>query len=72
MSRRTHYSPCIRRDLVRVLYHEARSRQTPMTRLVNKMLTVALQGTTGWQIAHNISVVQEQPQKYPDQHAQAA
>jgi hypothetical protein len=45
---------------VRVLYHEARSRQKPMTRLVNELLTAALQGTTGWQIAQNTSVVQEQ------------
>jgi hypothetical protein len=44
---------------VRVLYHEAQSRRKPMTQLVNELLTDALQGTTGWQIAQNTCVVQE-------------
>jgi hypothetical protein len=72
MSRRTHYSPCINRELVRVLYYEARRRRMPMTRLVNELLTDALVGTAGWQIAHNISVVQAEPDPSADQRAQAA
>ncbi len=72
MSRRTHYSPCISRNVVCALYHEAKSRQKPMTQLVNELLTDALQGTTGWHIAHNISVVQAQTDPNADQRAQAA
>lgn len=61
MPRRTHYSPCINRELVRALYHEARHRRLPMTRLVDELLSRALAGTNGWQIAHSNSVVQEHP-----------
>ena len=59
MARQTHYVPCISRELVRALYHEARHRRKPMTRLVDELLSDALSGTIGWQIAHNESVVQE-------------
>ena len=61
MPRPTYYSPCINRELVRALYHEAKHQRKPMTRLVDEILSGALTGTTGWQIAHNTSVVQEQP-----------
>lgn len=62
MPRPTHYSPCIRRSVVCALYHEARERRKPMTRLVDELLTRALQGTHGWQIAHATScVLQEEP-----------
>lgn len=71
MPRRNHYSPCIDRELVRVLYHEARRRRKPMTVLVDELLTSALQGTHGWQIAHNDdSSVQEQPPQDRSAHAQ--
>lgn len=60
MSLRTHYSPCINRELVRALYHEARHQRKPMTRLVDEILSGALNGTAGWQIAQQSSVVQEQ------------
>ena len=53
MSRHTHYVPRIDRRLVCALYHEARHRHQPMTRLVDELLTRALQGTNGWQLAHN-------------------
>jgi hypothetical protein len=61
MSRRTHYVPCISRNVVCALYHEAKARRQPMTRLVDELLTTALKGTLGWQTAHNTpSAVQEQ------------
>ena len=41
MSRRIHYSPRISRDVVCALFHEARQRRLPMTRLVDQLLTVA-------------------------------
>ncbi|MEZ0274948.1 MAG: hypothetical protein ACAH88_08590 [Roseimicrobium sp.] len=51
MSRPRHYVPCISRNVVCALYHEARHRRKPMTRLVEELLTGALQGTPGWQLA---------------------
>jgi hypothetical protein len=52
MPRPRHYVPCISRKLVTVLYLEAQHRRQPMTRLVDELLTGALKGTTGWQLAH--------------------
>jgi hypothetical protein len=51
MSRPRHYVPCISRNVVCALYHEARHRRKPMTRLVDELLTAALVGTAGWQLA---------------------
>ena len=69
MPRHTHYVPCIDRELVRALSHEARHRRKPMTRLVDELLSDALSGTIGWQIAHDTSLVQEPPPQ--DRSAQA-
>jgi hypothetical protein len=51
MSRPRHYSPVIERFLVSVLYHEARHRRVPMTRLTNEIIKRALTDSTGWQLA---------------------
>jgi len=64
MPRLGHYSPCINRELVRTLYHEAKHRRMPMTRLVNTLLSDALTGTEGWQITHQTPLLQEQPPDY--------
>ena len=50
MARFAHYSPPIRRELVRVLYHERNRRKIPMTRLVESILTDALRNTEFWQM----------------------
>jgi len=50
MARFAHYSPPIRRELVRVLYHERIRRKIPMTRLVDSILTDALKSTVSWQM----------------------
>ena len=50
MARFAHYSPPIRRELVRVLYHERIRRKIPMTRLVDSILTDALKNTVSWQM----------------------
>lgn len=50
MAKNTHYSPPIRRDLVRVLYHERIRRGIPMTRLVDEILTDALRDTESWRM----------------------
>ena len=64
MSRPGHYSPCINRELVRTLYHEAKHRRMPMTRLVDALLADALTGSAGWQITHQTSLLQEAPPDY--------
>jgi hypothetical protein len=61
MPRHTHYVPRIDRRLVSALYHEAKHRHQPMTVLVDELLTRALQGTRGWQIANGACVLQEHP-----------
>lgn len=67
MPRVRHYVPCISRTLVRVLYHEAKQRHKPMTRLVDELLTAALKGTVGWQLAHTaLSSSGEQIQNHAD------
>jgi hypothetical protein len=59
MPRPRHYVPCISRKVVCALYHEARHRRLPMTRLVDQLLADALQGTIGWQLAHTAPAPQE-------------
>ncbi len=51
MPRPQHYSPAIERFLVSVLYHEARHRKIPMTRLANEILKDGLANSAGWQLA---------------------
>jgi hypothetical protein len=51
MPRSDHYSPEIDRFLVSCLYHEARERRMPMTRLVNELLRTALDDSVGWRRA---------------------
>jgi hypothetical protein len=42
MARPNHYSPLIQRDLVGLLYHEAKRRKLPMTKLVDQILRKAM------------------------------
>ena len=42
MARPNHYSPVIQRDLVGLLYHEAKRRKLPMTKLVDQILRKAM------------------------------
>ena len=48
---RDHYVPAIDRFVVKVLFHEARHRGIPMTRLVDELLRAALKGSAGWNLA---------------------
>ncbi len=57
MSKSRHYSPVIERFLVAVLYHEARHRKVPMTRLTNQLLKDALANSVGWQQATQLVVL---------------
>lgn len=45
------YQPAISRPLIAVLYHEARRRSVPMTRLINQLLTESLGDTSSWKRA---------------------
>ena len=51
MARSTHYTPPLSRFLVCALYHEARQRRIPMTRLANNLIEWALKRTPGWKEA---------------------
>ena len=51
MAKPRHYSPQLGRFLVCVLYHEARRRKVPMTRLANRLLESVLAGSEGWEAA---------------------
>jgi len=51
MARRDHYSPEIDAFLVSALYHEARRKGVPMTKLVDELLKGALEGSEGWKLA---------------------
>jgi hypothetical protein len=55
MARPRHYSPVISRFLVSVLYHEAKRRQMPMTKLVDVLLREALES------AETLKVAEEPP-----------
>ena len=59
MARPRHYSPVISRFLVSVLYHEAKKRNVPMTRLVDDLLRQQLTGTESWGIAEGTRVAED-------------
>ncbi len=65
MSRPTHYSPVISRFVVSVLYHEARHRRIPMTRLTDELLLQALRGTPGWQTATSLRITDDSASNTP-------
>ena len=47
MARSTHYTPPLSRFIVCALYHEAKARKIPMTRLANNLIELALKETPG-------------------------
>jgi hypothetical protein len=51
MARSTHYTPPLSRFLVCALYHEAKQRRIPMTRLANNLIELVLKETPGWKEA---------------------
>ena len=51
MARPSSYSPAIDPFLVSALYHEARRRGVPMTKLADELLKGSLEGTEGWKLA---------------------
>lgn len=67
MPRPQHYVPALSRFVVSVLYHEARRRKTPMTRLADTLLTDALRGSEGWREAESSQALREEPTTYRPQ-----
>jgi hypothetical protein len=63
MARPAHYSPAIERQIVCALYHEAKLRRQPMTKLANELLSGVLRDIKGWQTAldQQQSIRQEHP-----------
>lgn len=64
MPNNKHYSPRISRFLVSVLYHEAKRRQIPMTKLTDDLLRQQLIGSESWEEAQGTRVAEEPP-PYP-------
>ena len=56
-----HYIPQINRFIISALYHEAKSRKMPMTKLTEHLLTESLSGTEGWRAAEASRVAEESP-----------
>jgi hypothetical protein len=46
-----HYSPPLSRFIVCALYHEAKVRNIPMTRLANDLVEAGLKDSPGWKEA---------------------
>lgn len=56
-----HYSPQISRTLVSNLYHEAKRRRMPMTKLVDTLLRNALTGSQDWSTSDTARVAEDSP-----------
>ena len=65
MTRTMHYSPRISRFLVSVLYHEAKHRKIPMTKLTDELLRQQLTSSHGWEKAEELRIA-ENPSSYPN------
>jgi hypothetical protein len=55
-----HYSPQLSRFMVSVLYHEAKRRKMPMTKLTDYLLRQALDGSESWH--ESLRVAESAPQ----------
>jgi hypothetical protein len=51
MPKSRHYTPPLSRFIVCALYHEARQRRIPMTRLANDLVEAGLRDSAGWKEA---------------------
>lgn len=58
MARFRHYSPQLSRFVVSVLYHEAKRRKIPMTRLTDQLLRDSLNGSESWQKVESLRVAE--------------
>ena len=58
MPRPRHYSPQLSRFMVSVLYHEAKARKIPMTRLTDDLLRQSLTDSEGWRQVESLRVAE--------------
>ena len=64
MSRSQHYTPPLSRFIVCALYHEAKQRRIPMTRLANNLVEAGLKDSEGWQRAQEAMRLGEGVKEY--------
>ena len=57
--RQKHYTPPLSRFNVCALYHEAKTRGIPMTRLANNLVEAGLKESSGWKAAQEAQARQE-------------
>ena len=67
MAKALYYSPRISRFLVSALYHEAKRRQIPMTKLADELITRQLDETEGLRTAQE-NIIAENPTNSPISH----
>lgn len=65
MSRSRHYSPQLSRLVVSALYHEAKARSIPMTKLTDDLLRQSLTGSEGWIKAESLRCAESPPNPAP-------
>ena len=64
MARSTHYTPPLSRFIVCALYHEAKARKIPMTRLANNLIEAGLKESAGWKEAQDQMQMGEEVKEY--------
>jgi len=65
MAKHRHYSPALSRFLVSVLFHEAKARKIPMTKLTDDLLRQALMNSEGWRTAETLKMAADHPPPCP-------
>ncbi|MEC5129494.1 hypothetical protein VSU19_22225 [Verrucomicrobiales bacterium BCK34] len=60
MARSKVYNPVVAPPLICALYHEAKRRRMPMTKLIEEVLVRALSGTPGW-----VAASEQYPREMP-------
>lgn len=61
MPRSRHYSPQISRFIVSVLYHGAKARKVPMTKLIDQLLRQSLVNSEGWRQVESLKIAESPP-----------
>ena len=67
MSKFKHYTPPLPRFTVCALYHAAKEKRIPMTKLANELVLAGLAGSEGLKKAQEAMQLQEQPVAYRTQ-----
>ncbi len=67
MSKHQHYTPPLPRFTVCALYHAAKEKGIPMTKLANELVLTGLAGSEGLKKAEQSVQLQEQPEAYRTQ-----